>query len=48
MSTTAWIILVIVIVVIVAVLAYVIMRNRAGARRARAEQIRQEAAERAA
>ena len=48
MSTISWIILGIVVLVIVAVLVFFLMNRRAGARRARAEQIRQEAAERAA
>ena len=48
MSTISWIILGIVVLVIVAVLVFFLMNRRAGARRARAEQIRQDAAERAA
>ena len=48
MSTTAWIILGIVVLVIVAVVVFFGMNQRAGARRARAEKIRIEAAERAA
>src|SRR4029450_1424097 len=48
MSTISWILLVIVVLVIVAVVVFFLMNRRAGARRARAEQIRQEAIERAA
>ena len=48
MSTVSWIILIIVVLVIVAVVIFFVMNRRAGARRARAEQIRQEATQRAA